>query len=484
MLGLSDEIIDVGAKVGKININNGGRKKSEVLVGDAGIGQSQFPFILSVTQDEHEEILQRRLDEAGTHVERGVELVKMDLPPENDVEGYVNVTIRPVGTENDETVTASYVIGCDGAHSGVRHATGIAMEGGTYSRTFFVADVFCHGPMQMDGNLNLCTSHKDFIIILPLPHKSNRARIIGLVPEDLQHLDEEITFQDCLPAISKAAPGLEVEDVRWFAHYKVHHRCASSFQYGRRVFMCGDSAHLHSPVGGQGMNTGLGDASNLAWKVATAWHAAAKSPGSKPPEFAEALLSTYNAERKRFADRLVQSNDRLFQFIIQRNAFGWILRNIFAPYILPFILNWFNLRPFLFGMVSQIAIEYGPSPLSQSNNNNNNNNKGLQGCRLPWIERPSGAAGKDDNHSLLDGTGWQGHVFGDVDASQQRRLQGLDIPVHQFPWSSEARRRGFRENALYLIRPDGYIGLVLDRSSASEGVLKEYVRRWGVGQLK
>ena len=479
MLGLNDEILDAGAKLGALKINNAGRKKGEVLVGDAGVGKSPFPFILTVTQDEHEEILERRLEEAGTLVERGIEMVKMDRPPENDVESYVNVTIRPVGTEDEEIVTASYVVGCDGAHSGVRHATGISMEGGTYARTFFVADVFCHGPMQTEGALNLCTSYQDFIIVLPLPHKANRARIIGLVPEELQHLDEEITFQDCLPAILKAAPGLEVEEVRWFSHYKVHHRCAGSFQFGHRVFLCGDAAHLHSPVGGQGMNTGLGDASNLAWKIATAWHAAAKSPESKPPEFAEALLSTYNAERRRFADRLVKSNDRLFQFIIQKNVFGWILRNVLAPYVMPFLANWFNLRPFLYGMVSQIAIEYGPSPLSGSNTS-----KALQGKRLPWIERPNGAAGKDDNYSLLDGAGWQAHVFGVVDASQQRSLKEIETSVHQFPWSSEAGRKGFKENTLYLVRPDGYIGLVLDKTSDSEGVLEEYIRRWGVGQCK
>lgn len=479
MLGLCDDIIDVGAKLGQLNINNGGRKKGEVKVGDAGVGRSQFPFILTVTQDEHEEILQRRLKEAGTHVERGVEMVRMDLPSADDTEGYPSVTIRPIGTDKEETITASYVIGCDGAHSGVRHATEIAMEGGTYARTFFVADVFCHGPIQTAGNLNLCTSHKDFIIILPLPHKSNRARIIGLVPEDLQHLSDEITFQDCLPAISKAAPGLEVEDVRWFAHYKVHHRCASSFQYGSRVFLCGDAAHLHSPVGGQGMNTGLGDASNIAWKVATAWHAAAKSPESKSPDFAEALLATYTIERKRFADRLVKTNDRLFQFIIQQNALGWILRNIFAPYFLPFFAYWFNLRFFMYGMISQIAIEYGPSPLSQSNTG-----KGLQGSRLPWIEWPNGAAGKDDNHSLLDGSAWQAHMFGVVDANQLQILEEFDLPVHQFPWSSEARRKGFKENTLYLIRPDGYIGLALDRSTDSAEVLQRYIRKWGVGQLQ
>ena len=88
-------------------------------------------------------------------------------------------------------------------------------------------------------------------LYLPLPHKENRARIIGIVPLDLQHPEtEEVTFEDCLPTIKKAAPGLEVEDVRWFAHYKVHHRCAASFQHGQRVFLCGDAAHLHSPVGG------------------------------------------------------------------------------------------------------------------------------------------------------------------------------------------------------------------------------------------
>jgi 2-polyprenyl-6-methoxyphenol hydroxylase-like FAD-dependent oxidoreductase len=255
MLGLDQEIVDVGAKVKQLNINNSGRKRGEVLVGDAGIGQSNFPFILSVTQDEHEEILQQRLEAAGQKVERGVEMVKMDLPPENDAQCYVGATIRPVGGSSidEEAITTSYVIGCDGAHSSVRHATGIAMDGGTYQHTFFVADVFCHSPIQTEGNLNLCISSKEFVVVLPLPHKENRARFIGIVPHNLRHLEiEEITFEDCLPTIKKAVPGMEVEDVRWFAHYRVHHRCAASFQYGHRVFLCGDAAHLHSPVGGQG----------------------------------------------------------------------------------------------------------------------------------------------------------------------------------------------------------------------------------------
>lgn len=251
MLGLDEEILAAGAKVNALQINSNGSPRGKVMVGDAGIGQSFYPFILSVTQDEHEEILERRLQQTGGKVERGFEMVEMAVA---EGERGVDVRIRPVGAGgvDEEVVRASFVVGCDGAHSAVRHAAGIEFPGGMYERTFFVADVFCHGPIQTGGNLNMCVSNKEFILILPLPRKENRARIVGIVPQDLQHPDtEEITFDDCRPTIAKAAPGLVLESVRWFAHYRVHHRCAASFQAGERVFLCGDAAHLHSPVGGQ-----------------------------------------------------------------------------------------------------------------------------------------------------------------------------------------------------------------------------------------
>ena len=478
MLGIDQDVLDLSAKVKCLQINSNGQKKGLVPVGDAGIGQSFYPFISSVTQDEHEEVLQRELEMAGQTVERGVEMVKMDLPDSETLSEFPKVTIRPVDGSSAEEgrLTASYVIGCDGAHSVVRHASGIEMKGGTYERTFFVADVFCHGPMQTEGNLNMCLSSSEFVIILPLPHKENRARIIGIVPQDLQQsATEEITFEDCLPTIKKSAPGLEVQDVRWFAHYRVHHRCAESFQYGNRIFLCGDAAHLHSPVGGQGMNTGLGDATNLAWKIAIAYHAAA---GSASSDRANALLATYTSERRRFAARLVASNDRLFQFIIQQNPFGWLLRNILIPYIMPFVANVLNLRHFLYGMVSQTAIEYGPSDISQSYTG-----RALAGKRLPWIERPNGAAGKDDNHALLDGSGWQAHCFGEIGKDEEDVLEHADVPVHLFPWIAEAQKKGFKQDAVYVVRPDGYIGLVLEKRTGSGQVLEEYVRKWMVGRL-
>lgn len=249
MLGIDEELVNVGAKIEKLALSTSGRLGGEVILGDAGIGRSQYPFILSATQDEHEEVLQRHLDAVGVKVERGIEMVRMDAPLETDAKSYVKVTVRPVGGDKEEVITASYVIGCDGAHSPVRHATGITMEGGTYERQFFVADVSCHGLMQTVGKLNVCFSPTEYQIMLPLPHKDNRARVIGVVPLHLDHPDEDITFEDCLPVIKRATPSLVIDEVRWFAHYRVHHRTAARFQYGHRVFLCGDAAHLHSPVG-------------------------------------------------------------------------------------------------------------------------------------------------------------------------------------------------------------------------------------------
>lgn len=269
-----------------------------------------------------------------------------------------------------------------------------------------------------------------------------------------------------------------------YATYKVHHRCATSFQHGHRVFLCGDSAHLHSPVGGQGMNTGLGDVSNLAWKLATAWHA---ENGTLKPTLdlndAQSLLSSYAAERKPFADDLVRSTDWMFQLMIAQNILGWLLRNIFLPYVFPFLINRLPVGGLIFPRLSQIGIEYRKSPLS-------NGSKGktpLAGDRLPWIERPGGAAGEMDNHSLLDGSGWQVHVFGTgrtVPDHIEQLLQRRMIPVHAFPMTAEAKRKGFVNHALYLIRPDGHIGLVLRDDVDAEEELEAYVARWGISQLE
>lgn len=218
MLGLAEDVLEAGTRVQRFVISSSGKRTGEYNLSDAGKGQSHYPFILSITQDEHEHTLIEKLEKNGVHVERGVEVVGMELPPEDDAEPNVKVTLRVVGDDVDEVMDASYVIGCDGAHSGVRHAAGTAMEGGTYSRSFFVADVVYHGDMQTQGEVNACLAQDEFLVILPLPHIANRARVIGFVPFEYEDL-RSVSFEDSRPSVSKCAPSITIDEVRWYVRF-------------------------------------------------------------------------------------------------------------------------------------------------------------------------------------------------------------------------------------------------------------------------
>ena len=214
MLGIAGDIQNAGTQVLRSVINSEGRRKGHFDLSHGGKGQTYYPFVLSVTQDEHEAVLLNHLEKVGGQVERGVEVVGVVSPADNDSNGNMKVTLRSVKSGKEEIVAASYTIGCDGAHSGVRHAAGVAMEGGTYSRGFFVADVILHGDMQTQGEINVCLAQNEFVLILALPHKTNRARLIGFVPEACKELGD-VSFEDCRPSIAKAAPRVTVDEVRW-----------------------------------------------------------------------------------------------------------------------------------------------------------------------------------------------------------------------------------------------------------------------------
>src|SRR5262249_23709608 len=146
---------------------------------------------------------------------------------------------------------------------------------------------------------------------------------------------------------------LRVERVHWFSTYHVHHRVAAHFR-GGRVFLAGDAAHIHSPAGGQGMNTGIGDAVNLAWKLAAVLNGTA----------GWALLDTYESERIAFARRLVASTDRVFTFVTAPGRIAGLVRTRMAPLVLPPLVRLSVVRELLFRTVSQIMINYRHTPLS------------------------------------------------------------------------------------------------------------------------
>ena len=447
-LGIADSLISKGTKVERTSIRQRGVVKGSIPLGDMGAGLSRFPFALSVPQDVHEDILEKKLEERGKAVERGVELAGAE-----EVDGGVKVQLKKVESGEEEEIMASYVAGCDGAHSVVRKLTGTQMIGGTYAKRFYVADVDAEGDFADSKDLNICFTGQDFCLFIPLQQRHGGVRLVGIVPDEFSD-SQEVQFDDVRPYV-KAGTNLDVSRVGWFATYKVHHRVAENFRKGR-LFLVGDAAHLHSPVGGQGMNTGLGDASNLAWKLASVVKGEAPST----------LLDSYEPERIAFAKLLVNTTDRVFTLLTSSGMLGNFIRSFFMPYVWPVLFSIPAISEVGFKRISQIEIQYRHGDLSEGSAG-----YVYGGDRLPWVPLEDGS----DNQSVLNTIGWQVHVYGSSTESLRKTLEARSIPLHAFPWTKAVETTGLERDAIYLVRPDGHVGLACAGSDIES--LERYLDR-------
>jgi 2-polyprenyl-6-methoxyphenol hydroxylase-like FAD-dependent oxidoreductase len=449
-VGLADAVVEAGVKVAGVNLWVRGARAARIPLQRLGEGFSPFPYALTYPQDAHERLLIERLDALGMQVERRTELVRFNLHSEK----VCAMLKRPDGSE--EICEAAYLAGCDGARSTVREALAVGFPGGTYSGLFYVADVDASGPAA-DGEIHVEIEEADFLAVFPLKG-AGRLRLVGPVRWELDREHRELTFDDIRErAIGKLK--LTIDKVNWFSTYRVHHRVAARFRAGR-AFLLGDAAHVHSPVGGQGMNTGIGDAVNLAWKLA-----AVLKDGA-----ADSLLDTYEPERIGFARRLVATTDRVFTVVTKQGTIARWVRTRLVPSILPLLFRLDPVRRFLFRTVSQIGVNYRSSALSV----------GAAGAvrggdRLPWVETEPGK----DNFDPLTSLTWQVHVYGEPRRGLAEVCAKLQLPVHLFAWRQEMRRAGLRRAALYLVRPDGYVALTDPRADPER--LRDSFRAWGLG---
>jgi len=447
-LGLADAVVADGLPMTAVNLWAAGRKAARAPFGDLGAGLSPFPYALIYPQDEHERFLIAHLRTAGVDVERRTELVGFD-----DTGRGVRATLHgPDGSE--QTCDAAYIAGCDGAHSRVRDVLAAGFPGGTYAHVFYVADVEATGPV-MNRELHVALDAADFLAIFPLA-ASGRARLIGTVRAGAADLHRALAWEDVSKRIVERMH-ISVSRVNWFSTYQVHHRVASRFGKGR-AFLLGDAAHIHSPVGGQGMNTGIGDAINLAWKLAAVLGDAAA------PE----LLDSYEPERIRFARRLVATTDRAFTLVTRDGAIARFVRLHVAPRVIPAAFALRASRRYLFGAISQIVVNYEDSTLSEGTAGNV---KG--GDRLPWIPLDGERGARRDNFAALRTLDWQVHVYGEPGAEVARLCNDRQLPLRVFAWHREMRHAGLARNGLYLVRPDGYVALA-DRD-ARAATLRSYL---------
>ena len=299
-LGVADRALALGRRGTGANMWIAGRRAARIPLQEMGQGLSPYPFVLMLGQDDTERILGARLRDWGSEVQWNTELVALDQHTD-----HVTATIRRANGTT-ETVTATYLAGCDGGRSSVREMNGIGFPGEPYEHVFFVADTEATGPMVPD-ELNVYLWRDGFTLLFPMAG-TNRWRVIGILPEALRGRTD-VTFADVVPSLRReGGEELSFHGCDWFSTYRIHHRCTERFR-DRRCFLLGDAAHVHSPMGGQGMNTGLQDAYNLAWKLALVVAGRAD----------DALLDSYEAERMPVAHRLLETTDRAFRFVVSNS---------------------------------------------------------------------------------------------------------------------------------------------------------------------
>ena len=441
--GFGDEVVEQGVKAGAAHIRVKGRPIMSVNFAEMGGHISPYPFALAYPQDDHERFLIKKLQDAGGRVDWNTKLALLEQRNEHSV-----VTL--LRKDRPEEVEAAYVCGCDGGHSQVRSSLGLGFSGGTYEQVFFVADVKIASEFQRDVVVNL---DKRVLTLLFPVRSTGMQRLIGLIPPELADR-EDLEFEDVRRPIESQLD-IKVTGLNWFSRYRVHHRIAERFRESQ-CFLLGDAAHIHSPAGGQGMNTGIGDAVNLGWELAHVLQRRANV----------SLLDTYEPERISFARQLFSSTDRAFTGMVGEDLRGEFTRQLVAP--LVFFAGARFLPHVLFRRISQVQIQYPGSSLSEGKAG-----KIAGGDRLPWT------GSEIDNFAPLRSLDWQVHVYGTPPNGLRETCDLLCLPLHTFAWASAARKAGFARDSIYFVRPDGYVALAAERSQAAERI-KAFVSQHGI----
>jgi len=341
-LGIVEPVISGGKQAKGLNFNYAGKQAATFIISDVGQGLTPYPYVHIYQQSKNERALLNYLTEHSCPVYWKTTLLSLQQGT-----GVVNVTLN--NQEQEYNLLCNWLIGADGAHSTVRKLLQIPFTGDTYPNQFYLADVVLD---QDTDQMNMHLTGKGFAAFFPMP-EHNTCRIVGNLNGKLA-TKKDITFEDVLPLLQeKTRKPLNIKECTWFTTYRLHHRMAEKFSLGR-CFLIGDAAHIHSPVGGQGMNTGLQDAYNLSWKLA----------GVTNKHLNPTILNTYAAERMPVARDLLNTTDRAFKLIMSNS----ILANLFKKWVLPKLLKraWKSdkLKHEFFKRVSQINISYPNSRLS------------------------------------------------------------------------------------------------------------------------
>ncbi|MGL4609410.1 MAG: FAD-dependent monooxygenase, partial [Trueperaceae bacterium] len=415
-----------------------------------GKGLSSHPYALVLEQNKTQAMLLEALAKHGKTPEWSTTLESFKQDGNT-----VTCTLKHAD-DSLETVSTRYLVACDGSGSLVRRDLGLTFEGETYDSSFFLADVHMESSLGHD-RLYLNLTKKGFFAFFPL-YGDKQYRLIGsLNPEQTAKFEvgkgvgvkEKITSQDVEDHINQHS-GLQVKILgsRWASVYRIHRRMTNKYRVGN-VFLAGDAAHIHSPAGGQGMNTGIGDAFNLGWKLAAVINNKMK----------EDLLESYEEERLPVAKDVLNKADKLFELETTQNPILQQLKPLFMQTVSTLLSNVEAGKHWIFSFLSQIAVNYRDSAVVKNDVDVPKSSAGQAGDRLPFVELKDGTT----THQLSKGLGH--HLFvikTKGDALNQDNLEqvcsryGVQTIVLKDETLLE-RKLSIKQTTLLLVRPDGYI---------------------------
>ncbi len=417
-MGSSAALVQAGYKVEGINIVAGDKPIGHVTL--KGL-PTPYPYALMIPQSETERVLDEHLNTLGVKVEREVELIEF-----TDERGRVRSTLRHSAGQ-EEKLETSWLIGCDGAHSTVRHHLGLKFEGTTLETDWILADLHLDG-MPSPGEISIFWHAEGVLATFPI--SEHRFRVIADVGEAHgNQLRPDPTLEEIQAVLNQRGPGgIQVSAPIWLAAFRINERKVSSYRAGR-VFVAGDAAHIHSPAGGQGMNTGMQDACNLAWKLALV------QMGICSPE---PLLDSYSAERSEIGEQVLKAASRITSIAILRGEIKQSIRDHLASLV-------FGLSPVqraISNVVTELSIGYPDSPLNTRGSHLSGGP--VAGERAPILEgqRPFGA-GNSPYFALC--------------AEPEQDCSEL---IADYPGLVDPNiRKPFAAGGVWLVRPDGYVVL-------------------------
>lgn len=482
-LGASERFIATGMAARGVSVYGSSKRLVHIEIDDLA---SPFNYPLMIPQNETERLLTEYLAERGITVEREVELVAMA-----DDGSAVRGTMRH-GDGREEPFEVPWLVGCDGAHSAVRHALGLEFSGAAEQDDWMLADVHIEGPIAGD-EISVYWHEQGILVFFPItPGRFRMIADLGRAADTPRPADP--TPADVQAMIDQRGPGgLTACDPVWLAGFRINERKVSDYRVGR-IMLAGDAAHIHSPAGGQGMNTGMQDAFNLAWKLALTHRGLARG---------EALLDSYSAERSRIGDQVLHAATKITHVAMLRNPVAQFVRNHTAS-----VLGSLGIfRDKMKNTLSELAINYRGGPLSEESGRI----KGgvPAGDRLPDARLADTRSGDETTLFrairgprytllLLAGTGSSQEParLEQIAEEIQRKFPGIVAPHVILPSGAAGmaqtteskfavwldidgtvhRQHAAREATLVLVRPDWYVGF---RSQGADGeTLAVYLGRF------